>query len=123
MEELTESELLVMKIIWASSTPLSLGEITERVNNRYQKSWKEQTVSTFLRKIVSKGYLGMRRYARTFLYNPLVAEQEYEQRHLSKFVEFGSDGRADRFFASLTKVQKLTKEEKAHIRELLDELD
>lgn len=123
MEELTKSELLVMKTIWESEDPLSLGEITERVNRCYKKQWKEQTVSTFLRNIIAKGYLKMYRHSRTYLYDPLVEEKFYEQQELSKFLNFWNDGRVDRLFASLTEVQKLTKEEKEHIKELLDGME
>ena len=56
-EALTECEVLVMKVIWESADVLSIQEITSRINLKYKKDWKLQTVSTFLSRAVKKGYL------------------------------------------------------------------
>ena len=63
---LTDSELLAMKTIWESGEPLSVQEIMERTNQKYGKQWKVQTVSTFLGRMVKKGYLKMERKGRVF---------------------------------------------------------
>lgn len=122
-EELTECELLVMKVIWGSASILSIQDITSRINQAYQKGWKKQTVSTFLSKIVKKGYLDMQRKGRTFYYYPLVTEDEYGKREITKCVDFWSDGKIGSLVASFAQVRKLTDEEKDHIRSLLDGMD
>ena len=66
-DALSECEVLVMKVIWQNSEAMSIQEITSRINQRYGKDWKVQTVSTFLSRAVKKGYLEMRRKGRTFL--------------------------------------------------------
>ena len=57
LENLTDCEQLVMKTVWDSEEELSLMEIMQRVNDKYHKEWKPQTVSTFLARLVRKGYL------------------------------------------------------------------
>lgn len=123
MEEMTECEVLVMKAIWSVPEPMSLQEITEQVNRLHHKKWKTQTVSTFLRKIVAKGYLRMERRGRYFLYYPLVTEDAYGKQEIAKCVDFWSNGKADRFLTALTQIRELTDEEKKNIKNLLDELD
>ena len=57
---LSDSELLVMKVIWRREESLSLQDIAERVNRVYEKNWKSQTVSVFLGRIVKKNLLASR---------------------------------------------------------------
>lgn len=122
-EELTECELLVMKVIWHSNEALSIQEITARINHDYKKDWKVQTVSTFLSRTVKKEYLCMKRQGRLFYYYPLISEEEYGKREITKCVDFWGDGKVDSLVASFAEVRKLTQEEKDSIRRLLDDMD
>ena len=122
MEELTDCEVLVMKVIWHSEEALSIQEITGAVNATYDKDWKVQTVSTFLSKMVKKGYLDMQRKGRYFFYYPLVTEEEYGDREIKKCVELWSDGKIDGLLAAFTRTHKFTEEERKRIGEMLDEL-
>lgn len=122
MEELTDCEVLVMKVIWHSEEALSIQEITGAVNATYDKDWKVQTVSTFLSKMVKKGYLDMQRKGRYFFYYPLVTEEEYGDREIKKCVELWSNGKIDGLLAAFTRTHKLTEEERKRIGGILDEL-
>lgn len=122
-EELTECELLIMKVIWHSEEPLSIQEITARINQNYKKDWKVQTVSTFLSRAVKKEYLSMKRQGRLFYYSPLVSEEEYGKKEIKKCVDFWGNGKVDSLVASFAEVRKLTNEEKDSIRRLLDDMD
>ena len=81
---LTDSELLVMKTVWESEEPLPVQEIMTRTNLKYGKKWKVQTISTFLGRMVKKGYLNMERKGRVFYYDPLVTEEVYRKRELDR---------------------------------------
>ena len=122
-EALTECEVLVMKVIWESADVLSIQEITSRINLKYKKDWKLQTVSTFLGRAVRKGYLEMKRRGRTFDYYPLVTEKEYGRREIVKCVENWGDGRMGNLIASFAETGKLSEEERTHIRRMLDGMD
>lgn len=123
MEELTNCEVQVMKVIWHSEEALSIQEIMRAVNAAYDKDWKVQTVSTFLSKMVKKGYLDMQRQGRYFFYYPLVSEREYADREIKKCVELWGDGKIDGLLAAFTRMHKLTEEEKQRIGGMLDGLD
>lgn len=96
-EELTECELLVMKVIWHGDEVLSIQEITSQLNQMYKKDWKVQTVSTFLGRAVKKEYLSMKRQGRLFYYYPLVSENEYGKREIAKCVDFWGNGKVDEY--------------------------
>ena len=122
-EELSECEVLVMKVIWQSSEALSIQEISAALSQRYNKDWKLQTISTFLSRAVRKGYLEMRRRGRFFFYYPLVTEAEYGRREIVKCVDYWGDGQLGNLIASFAKTKGLSGEEKDYIREVLDGMD
>lgn len=70
-------EKLVMKIIWDSTEELALQEVMDRVNEENGKSWKPQTVSTFLARLVKKGFLSVYRKGRYSYYQPIVSKEEF----------------------------------------------
>ena len=122
MEEknLSECEELILRTIWKNKEPLTMQEITEKVNQQYKRNWQAKTVSVFLHRIVQKGYLTAERKGRTFYYHPLVAEEVYRQQVISKCVDLWSDGRIDAFVAAFAKGRPLTEEEKERIRSMID---
>ncbi len=107
-EELTDCEVLVMKVIWQSDTVMSIQEIITRINQQYQKDWKLQTVSTFLSRAVKKGYLEMKRRGRSFDYYPLVTEEQYGRREIAKCVENWGDGKLGNLIASFAETKHLS---------------
>lgn len=122
-DTLTECELVVMKIIWESEEALSIQDILAQLDQVYHKTWKIQTVSTFLSRAAKKGYLEMRRQGRQFFYYPLVSEEEYGKKEITKCVNFWGNGKVDALLASFAKVRTFTKDEKERIRNLLDDMD
>ena len=62
--DISACEKLVMKVIWDSTEELALQEVMDGVNHENGKNWKPQTVSTFLSRLVKKGFLNMYRKGR-----------------------------------------------------------
>ena len=122
-EELTDCEVLVMRVIWNSAEIMSIQEITSKINHTFHKDLKTQTVSTFLSRAVKKGYLEMKRNGRSFDYYPLVSEQEYGKREINKCVEIWSDGKLENLIASFSETNKLSEQEKMQIRRVINDMD
>lgn len=120
MKSLTECEVVVMKTIWESDHPIALPEIIENVNNKYGKSWKPQTVSTFLTRLVKKEFLNMKRQGRTFLYTPIVSVIDYGERELKKSAELWCDNNVVTYLSEVKNRRGLTPEEIEGIRALID---
>ena len=123
MKPLTECAVLVMNCIWETDHDMALPEIMGKIRDRFQKDWKPQTVSTFLTRLVKKDFLNMYRQGRSFLYHPLVEEQEYGKGQIAKCADLWYNNDADLFLSALNKQRKLKKEEIERIRALIDELD
>lgn len=75
--KITDCERLVMLVIWDAGLQLSMQEICAEVNKHFNKNWATQTTSTFLARLVRKGFLSMQRKGRVFYYTPLVTKQDY----------------------------------------------
>lgn len=97
-KHLTDCEQLVMKTVWDAAEELSLMEIMQRVNDCYLKEWKPQTVSTFLARLVKKGYLENYRKGRFFFYRVLIPMEEYRNQLTMDYVKFWYPGNEDEFF-------------------------
>ena len=97
LANLTDCEQMVMKTVWDAEEELSMIEITQRVNETYHKEWKTQTVSTFLARLVRKGYLQNYRKGRVFFYRSLVAQADYVGEMARRFVDFWNHGSVDDF--------------------------
>ena len=99
LEHLTDCEQLVMKTIWDAAEELSLMEIMQRVNDRYSKEWKPQTVSTFLARLVKKRFLRCYRQGRVFCYQVLIPLEEYRTKLTEDYLKFWYSENEDEFLA------------------------
>ena len=123
MEELTTAESMVMKTIWDHPHEMALQEIMKLTNETYGKDWKSQTVSTYIAKLVKKGFLRMNQSGRNATYEIIIPELSYQQEQSRKFVKFWNRGSVAQFLTAFYKDHKLTKEEIEELRKSIDELD
>lgn len=77
IQKLSDTELELMEAIWASTPPVTS---TELLNQFAQKGrdWKAQTISTFLSRLVDKGFLTATRHGRLNKYVPGITPEEYK---------------------------------------------
>lgn len=123
LEKLTDCEELVMKTVWDAEEELSLMEVMSRVNEKYKKNWKPQTVSTFLARLVKKGYLRHYRQGRVFFYQILVPLDTYKGQLTNDYVNFWNHGNADEFLCALAEERPLREDEVERIQKLIDGMD
>ncbi len=122
-KEITECEKVVMKCVWDSPHELSMQEITEMVNTQHGKSWKTQTVSTFLARLVKKDYLKMYRKGRCFYYQALVDKEEYQDDVLRDYVQFWNEGNMCAFVcALLSKEELLSVSDRKELKRIINEI-
>ena len=119
MEHLTDSELQIMKCLWDADGQLALSEILKRVNERYQKGWKPQTASTFVARLVQKGFLRLNRSVRYYAYEVLIPEEQYLEREILEFTDFWGESISARLIEKLLEKNRLSEEETAKLLVLL----
>lgn len=114
---LTESEKITMKCVWDLGDGARLAHIMDIANSRYQKNWKPQTVSTFLGKLVKKGFVEQYRDGRYFYYHILVDKHSYRCRMLHEDLEFWDDGNIEQFTDELLDERTFSAEQRSIIKE------
>lgn len=118
-EHLTDCEEMIMKTVWDAEKELGLMDITREVNETCKKNWRPQTVSTFLARLVRKGYLKHYRQGRSFLYQILIPREKYVGKQANEFIEFWNHGNAAEFLTALLKARNLRTEEKEEMKKLI----
>jgi predicted transcriptional regulator len=116
IKALTESEKITMKCVWDLGDGTRLAHILALANEKYGKDWKSQTVSTFLGKLVLKGYLDQFRDGRYFCYRILISKREYRCHELAREMKFWDDGDISLFASELLDEETFTPKEREKLR-------
>ena len=76
MQQISDSELELMRIIWANGGTILYAQLMETLVERGM-DWKKNTVLTFLSRLVEKGLLKTSKIGRRNEYTARVTEEEY----------------------------------------------
>lgn len=87
MNRMSECEEIVMIAVWSCEEAPNISEIVEKVNQRFEKKWAIQTVSTFLKRLVDKKYLTTEKKGRYIWYSPAITLQEYRKAKINEVTE------------------------------------
>ncbi|CAM3435961.1 BlaI/MecI/CopY family transcriptional regulator [Shewanella violacea] len=117
MKEISNSELAVLNALWESS-PMSSSEVVEKLTR--SNEWHEKTVKTLLNRLVKKQAIGFQKQGRAYLYSPLIDQSEYQIKQSQSFVERLFAGRVAPLVAGFAKQNKLSAEDIAELKSLID---
>ncbi len=81
MEELTRTEERIMQIIWDLGRCF-VKDIIDRMDDDPKPPYN--TISSVVRILEKKGYVGFKAYGKTYEYFPAVAKEEYGQQTFRK---------------------------------------
>jgi BlaI family transcriptional regulator, penicillinase repressor len=81
--QLTKAEERVMQILW----DMKEGLVKDIRNNFKEPKPARNTVSTVLRVLEKKGYVGHKDYGNVYLYHPLISRNEYAKSQLLVLIE------------------------------------
>lgn len=118
MKHLPDTELAVMKAIWACGTDVSRAAMETRLTEYH---WTANTVNTYLSRLTEKGFVTSRKEGKNLLYTPAVSREEYlayDSRHVLARLY---DGKPKNFMAALAS-NGLDEQDVAELRALLDAL-
>ncbi len=82
-EKISDAELEVMKVLWASGNPLSEREIIDILNQEI--NWHRATIQTLIRRLCEKGAVHKERKD-LFLYSAILSEEEYARERTANFL-------------------------------------
>ena len=116
MEKITDSELEVMKVLWASGAPLPLSSIRSELQRLM--SWEAATIKTLLSRLVSKNAV-LQEKKEVFYYSPLVSEEEYNAWATTRLLNRLYNGKASKLVAALLNTDGITKDDIDELRRML----
>jgi predicted transcriptional regulator len=117
MERLTPTEEQIMDIIWR----LEKAVIREVLENLPAPKPPYTTLASHIRQLEKKGYLDHHAFGTTFQYFPLLTQEAYRQNSTRRLINQHFDGSAKNFLSFLVKEEKLSEEDLAELKKLIDE--
>ena len=117
MNELTKAEAQVMHYIWE----LEKSFLKDIVDAFPEPRPAYTTISTVIRVLVKKGYVGFNTYGKVHEYYPLVSRKAYFQKHVKTIINKHFDGSVVSFASFFTGDDALDLGELEEIKTLIDQ--
>jgi BlaI family penicillinase repressor len=106
-----------MTILWENS-PRTANDIVEILSRR--ASWQRETIRTLINRLVQKKAVRFEKKGRQYHYYPAVAESECVKAQTRSFLRRFRAGAIEPMLAALVEEQKLSAEQIARLRAILD---
>lgn len=120
ISRITDSELEVLRVLWANENELTFTDIRTILVER--TDWEVSTIKTLLRRLCKKEVV-LATKQEVFYYKPLISEAEYLEYSTQSLIDRVFLGSAKNLIASLLGNNKLEKKDIEELREILKEGD
>lgn len=114
---ITESEYLIMKILWKSEKRLTVSDVVKELD---ENDWTASTVSTFLQRLLKKGVISCEKKGKTNLYYPLLKQNDYDMTETTSFLDKIYNGSVKNLMAALVENKKISKKDISDLRKMFD---
>lgn len=108
--QISESELVLMKIIWKNGGTALYSLIMEELE-KGKNEWKNNTVLTLLSRLVEKKFLKIKKIGRRNEYVAVVTEKEYQAMQTHSFLDKVYSGNVKNLVATLLRQNILSADE------------
>ncbi len=118
MKELTKAEDQIMQILWT----LEKGFVKDIVEQMPDPKPAYNTVSTIVRILEKKGFVGYKAYGKTHEYFPLILKEKYTRFYLNNMVKGYFNGSVQNLVSFFAKENKLEVQDIDALMKQLEEL-
>lgn len=115
VQQVSDCELELMKIIWAAGGTALYAEIMERLAEAGNR-WQKNTVITLLSRLVEKGFLKTSKIGRRNEYAAVISESDYQAAQTRTLLNKLYAGSARGLVATLIEQEMLTPEDCGELR-------
>lgn len=119
LQQLSDAELDIMKIIWANKEPSMFAFLMEELADK-GKTWQKNTVITLLSRLMDKGFLKAKKTGRRNEYTSLISEMEYQTSQTVNFLDKIYEGSVNGLVSNLIQGDLLTATEYEELLKLLE---
>ncbi len=116
---ISESELVVLQILWQSS-PLTIGQIIARIPE--SKDWHDNTIKTLTGRLLKKGHISRQKDGRQYFYSPNTSKEDVLTSATKSFMQKFFDGQVGPLIAHFAAHKSLQKSDIEAIDEIIKEL-
>lgn len=119
----SDAELEVLKVLWLRG-PVMVRDVAAHLKRR-QKAWAYTTILTLLSRLRDKGYVTQAKHTEgaAHVFTATVTREELLGQRLTELAEQVCDGTASPLVQALVKSRQLKREDIAHLRRMLTELE
>jgi BlaI family penicillinase repressor len=117
MEELTRTEERIMQVLWNLKNAF-VKDIIAALPDDPKPPYN--TVSSVVRIIEKKGYIGFKAYGKTYEYFPLISKSEYRKISFKKMFSSYFDNSVDSLLSFMVKEQELSADDLQKMKELIE---
>ncbi|RXR01461.1 BlaI/MecI/CopY family transcriptional regulator [Pseudoxanthomonas composti] len=117
---ISDAEAVVMDVLWERS-PQTAEDVVAALAGR--SDWAEPTVKTLLNRLLNKGAIQATKEGRRYFYSPLLTRQAWVQQQSEGLLERLFGGRVAPLVAHFSERGKLSAQDIADLKRLVQELD
>lgn len=117
---ISEAESMVMNVLWGRS-PLSAEEVVAALAPH--QDWQEATIKTLLNRLLNKGAIEASKDGRRYLYSPVLRREAWVLDESESLLSRLFDGRVAPLVAHFSQHRKLSADDVAELRRLLESLN
>lgn len=110
MQQISESELVLMKVIWKNGGTALYSYIMEELE-KDKNEWKKNTVLTLLSRLIEKGFLKTKKIGRRNEYVAVVTQREYQTMQTHSFLDRVYGGNVKNLVSALLQQEILSADE------------
>ena len=116
MEKLTNKEEEIMRILWRLEKAFVKDVLAEITTDTPHYN----TLSTIIRNLEDKGYVGYTAYGKTHQYFPLISKEDYRKRFFSNAIDNYFNSSYKNVVSFFAKEEKISVEDLKEIIELIE---
>lgn len=121
MQQVSDYELELLKIIWAGSGQRAMyAEIVDALEKKGML-WTKNTIITLLSRLVNKGFLNIHKIGRRNEYIAIVSEEQYQAAQAQSLIEKVYAGNAKGLVCTLIQEDLLSSEEYEELKAYWEE--
>lgn len=118
IKELTRAEEQIMQVLWQ----LEKGFVKEVIDELPLPKPAYNTVSTFIRILETKGFIGHNSFGKSHQYYPLISKEEYQNFSADKLLNGYFDNSVERMFSFFVEKEKIDLKEADEILKMIEKL-
>jgi len=116
MEELTKTEERIMQVLW----DLQSAFVKDIIDKLPEPKPPYNTISSVVRILEKKGYVGYKAYGKTYEYFPLITKPAYRKHSFGKLFTEYFDGSAESLLSFMVKEETLSEDDINNLKNLIN---